>query len=433
MEPVTLADVLRARDRRAARQAELLRRGCTVVSFTMNIPGPVKTDPDIERAFREGAALIDWQLPQLDAAVLCREETVAPTGCEALWAVDADPAALKERLCAIENDHPLGRLFDMDVIAPDGTHLSRGHERPCLICDQPARACARSRAHSVEQLFAAVKGIIDDHDRTRLCEDIRTCAVRALLHEAVTTPKPGLVDAENTGAHDDMDLATFRRSIIALGPYFLQCARIGAAGADPRALQQAGVEAEQTMLAAVGVNTHKGAIFSLGILCCAAAQAGRGASGDEILRHAAALGQVYLADMTAACPGRTGGEQQYLRYGLTGARGEAAAGFPSVREIALPAYEAALQAGKSWEDAGLHALLHLIARVQDSNIIRRAGMAGQQWASAQAQTLLDAGYIRDDLRLMNDRFVARNISPGGSADLLACTYFLHDLTTREAT
>ena len=136
--------------------------------------------------------------------------------------------------------------------------------------------------------------------------------------------------------------------------------------------------------------------------------------------------------MKKAPPADTGGGQQYLRYGLTGARGEAAAGFPSVREIALPAYEEALREGRSQEDAGLHALLHLIAHVQDSNIIRRAGMEGQQWASAQVQALLDNGYTKNDLRAMNDRFVQRNISPGGSADLLAATYFIHTLTTKEA-
>ena len=115
----------------------------------------------------------------------------------------------------------------------------------------------------------------------------------------------------------------------------------------------------------------------------------------------------------------TGGEQQYLRYGLTGARGEAASGFATARSVALPLLE------ENAQDAGLHALLALMAQVQDSNIIRRAGMEGQQWAMEQAKQMLENNWTKDDLRRMNDAFTARGISPGGSADLLAVAYFLH--------
>ena len=433
IQPVTLADVLRARDERAqAQEAFRQKYGCTVVSFTMNIAGPVKVNELIVKGFREGQKQIALQLHALNCPLRECTETLHFTGCEALWAVEVEAWKVKRAMEHIEDTHPLGRLFDIDVIDPDGSHLSRGTERPCLICGGPAKVCARSRAHSVEEVFGRTMDMLRAFTDKKYATKLSHLALTALSRELKLTPKPGLVDMENNGAHTDMDVAAFERSIRALRLHFAAFARIGQEGADPARLQQAGMEAEQVMLAAAGVNTHKGAIFSLGILCCAAGALGENPTLDALLAKAAELGGYFLDQMKKAPPANTGGGQQYLRYGLTGARGEAAAGFPSVREIALPAYEAALRAGKSQEDAGLHALLYLIAHVQDSNIIRRSGMEGQQWVSAQAQALLDTGYTHDDLRALNDRFVARNISPGGSADLLAATYFIHELTRKEA-
>lgn len=430
--PVSVSDILTARDRRAARQQTLLEKyRRPLISFTMNIAGPIKTNAVIRRAFEEGMALIRRELARMSIPVLAFEEAAAFTGNEALWCLDGNAAVIKRRMCLIEESCPLGRLFDIDVIDADGQHLSRERERPCLICGQPVRACARSRAHSPEELFRRAHDIIGDHFRTRFIRRIGEAAHRALLHEALTTPKPGLVDCRNNGAHQDMTLFSFADSACALRPCFERCAAIGMDGADPEQLQYAGLQAEDAMHRAAGVNTHKGAIFSLGILCCAWGACGEAADTAAILAKAAELGQHFLRQMISANPRQTGGEQQYLRYGLTGARGEAASGFASVTDVALPALRTALQEGKTLQDAGLRALLHLIASVQDSNIIRRAGMEGQQWASAQAQQLLDGGYTAADIAALDDAFIRRNISPGGSADLLAVTYFLHFITTGE--
>ena len=432
IRPVTVADMLRARDERAEAQEALRQKyGCTVVSFTMNIAGPVKVNELILRGFREGEQEINRQLRIMKARLREQVETLHFTGCEAMWAVEAEAGSVKRAMQHIEDAHPLGRLFDVDVIDADGTHLSRGNERPCLICGGPAKACARSRAHSVEEVFGKSMDMLRTYKDAQWIKEIQRTASFALMTEMQLTPKPGLVDMDNSGAHTDMDISTFDRSWRALEPYWAAFARIGQEGADPARLQQAGIEAEQAMLEAAGVNTHKGAIFSLGILCCAAGALGEDLTRTALLDKAAGLGRYFLDQMKKDPPTDTGGGQQYMRYGLTGARGEAAAGFPSVREVALPAMLEARKDGASWADAELHALVHLIAHVQDSNIIRRAGMDGQQWASEQAQGLLDSGYTHGDLRAMNDRFVARNISPGGSADLLAATIFVQILTRKE--
>ena len=425
---VEVMDMLCARDERLSRQNGFLQKyNAPLVSFTMNIAGSVKRDAEIERAFFEGKRRIIRQLERMQAQVLDYAETIGFTGCEALWAVDADAAALKARMIAVEEADELGRLFDIDVIAADGSHLSRGIERKCLICGGPVRACARSRAHSGEELFQKAHEIIEAFFREKFARRIGETAQRALLNEALTTPKPGLVDRENSGAHRDMDLFSFADSACTLRSYFEDCAGIGAEGADFMRLRYAGLEAEDKMFAAAKVNTHKGAIFSLGLLCCAAGFCGENADVQAVLEKAAELGKCALEEMKKANPEQTGGEKQFARYGLTGARGEAASGFANVTKIALPALERAMDAGKSLNDAGLCALLELMAHVCDSNIIRRAGLEKQEWVMRRAKQLLEKGFDHDDLRKLNDDFVEKNLSPGGCADLLAVAYFLYEM------
>ena len=426
IRPVTVQDMLRARDERAARQAEWLKRyHQPLISFTMNIAGEIKTDEQIHRAFHEGERWINAHLSRQAVPVIAHEQVLAFTGCEALWAVEAEAAWIKTQMTAIEESCPLGRLFDIDVIAADGMHLSRGTERTCLICGGPVRACARSRAHSADELFARAQEIISRHFKDACARQAAQLAQRALLYEAITTPKPGLVDCENNGAHQDMDLFSFMASASALGSYFEECVRIGQERLPLEQLQHAGILAEEDMLSAAGANTHKGAIFALGILCCALGRCGEGAALDDLLTEAAAIGQSFLRQMENTNRCATGGERQYRQYGLTGARGEAASGYRDVRAIALPALEAALDSGASANEAGQAALLHLMAKVKDSNIIRRAGMEGQRWVNEQAWQLLHDGYTQADLAALDAAMIERNISPGGSADLLAAAWFLH--------
>lgn len=425
---VCVADVLRARDERAQRQAAFLARyRAPLISFTMNIAGDIKCDGSICRAFAAGQERVEHVLLRRGWQVLDRTETIAFTGCEMLWAVKADAQEMKKQMCLLEEEDALGRLFDLDVIDAAGCHLSRETERTCLICGAPVRACARSRAHSAEALFQKAQQIISAHFEEAFILRIGEEAQRALLYEALTSPKPGLVDCENCGAHKDMNLFSFADSACALRRYFEDCVRLGLTGASYAQLQHAGQLAEEKMLSAAHANTHKGAVFSLGILCYAAGCCGEKADAQGILQKAAETGGYFLEQLRLHHGHQTGGERQYAQYGLTGARGEAASGFETVSKIALPALNEALSAGKTLPEAGREALIKLIACMKDSNIIRRAGMEGQLWAQKQAQLMLEKGCTEENLRLMNKQFVEKNISPGGSADLLAVTYFLHFL------
>jgi len=161
--PVELPAMLDAREARAMRQAELraAHPAAVLVSFCLNIPGPVKTNDLLRRLFDEGIAEIIKKLTIAGAICLAHEEVHAPTGDEALLAVtEAEAAAIKDAMTTLEESHPLGRLFDIDVLAPDGTKLSRQTPRRCLLCGRQAQDCARSRRHSVKELTERIQEML---------------------------------------------------------------------------------------------------------------------------------------------------------------------------------------------------------------------------------------------------------------------------------
>lgn len=159
--PVELAAMLAAREERAARQAAWLEKyAVPLLSFTLNIPGPVKTSPDLRRAFDAGLLALEDALGAAGLSPMTRTEIHAPTGDEGLLAIDGDAEAIKEIATRIEEEHPLGRLFDMDVLSADGTKLSRSVPRRCLLCTEQAQNCARSRRHSIAELTAEIERLL---------------------------------------------------------------------------------------------------------------------------------------------------------------------------------------------------------------------------------------------------------------------------------
>lgn len=410
---VLLPEILAAREARVKRQQALLREfRSPLVSFTMNIAGPVKTSPLIRRAFDVGLAHLE---EALKGRIISRDIIHAVTGDEAILSVDLDACELKSICTAIEERYPMGRLFDMDVLDNSGNKLDRPSERFCLVCGKPGRGCASRRLHSVAELQEATRTLISSHF-------IADAAVEALIEEVRTTPKPGLVDLRNNGSHTDMDVPLFLASAESLRPYFTYCAAIGA---DFPRLREAGIEAEQTMYAVTGgVNTHKGAIYTLGILCAAVGALWHTSPKvEDVLSLCADIAGDAARHDLEHLDSDTAGLRLYRKYGIPGIRGEMAAGLPSVQNIALPVFHAALAKGRSHNDAGAMTLLHLIANVRDTNLYHRGGPDGAIWAAKAAKELLPCP-TREQLEALDDAFIARNLSPGGCADLLAATYFL---------
>ena len=438
---ISLHQILDARERRAARQRELLAQfGKPLICFTMNIAGPVKYSELIARGFRLGCTLLEAQLQGEGIPIVHFEQEEAETGCQAFYAVDCASAQAKALCVQIEEQLPVGRLFDMDVLSPDGCKEERSAPRKCLLCDRPAQVCGRSRAHSVEALQRRTNQLLREAVTSQDARDIARLAQQSLLYEVCTTPKPGLVDCDNSGSHRDMDIFTFMSSSAALFPYFETCARIGLETAELPApevfsrLRLPGKLAEQAMRQATGgVNTHKGAIFSLGILCAAAGRLQQEQRTPEATcSEAAAMAKGITAkDFMDITPENalTAGQKLYAKYGITGVRGQAEAGFPAVLEAGIPTLKAGLQKGLSLNDAGCAALLHLMAAATDTNLIHRSDPDTQKAVTEQISHLLQETPFprREVLATLDAAFIRQNLSPGGTADLLAITYFLHFL------
>ena len=373
---------------------------------------------------------------------------LAPTGCEAYVAVDGDALAVKRICVSLEDELPLGRLFDMDVLDANGEKLDRsavgGGERNCIVCGASGRGCASRRLHSIDALQNATRRIMTGHFAAADRDEVTYLASAALWGEVCTTPKPGLVDLANTGSHRDMDAETFRASVEALPPYWAECFSIGRETASQppeetfRRLRQAGLRAEKAMLAAThGVNTHKGAIFTLGTVCGAVGRLWRAEAPcrdpERIAKECAAMAKAAVAEDWAAMANLpeeqlTAGQRLYRRHGLTGIRGEVAGGLPGVIDAALPAFRRALEAACDRNDAGAIALLHLIARGTDTNMTARGGAELAREGAERAADLLRRDPLpeMDEITALDRWFVEKNLSPGGCADLLAVTYFLHD-------
>lgn len=274
-------------------------------------------------------------------------------------------------------------------------------------------------------------------EQRTFCLTVGQLALRSLYRELQLYPKPGLVSPVDSGSHDDMDAATFMRSLFALRHYFIRITQAGMASKEFAVLKQLGMEAEQTMLQATsGINTHRGAIFCLGMLCATAghchahriplsAAAIRATLliqwGDALSRH--------MLDRAASSHGR----QVAQEYAVSGASEEAALGFPSLFELALPRFLQTLRAAHSYDAAATDTLFTLMAAINDTNLYHRGGLAGADKVKASARQFLDAGgCATDDWRERaigcHKEFIQDKLSPGGAADLLAATYFLHGLS-----
>ena len=283
-------------------------------------------------------------------------------------------------------------------------------------------------------------------------------ATQALQAELDTTPKPGLVDKDNNGAHRDMDYALMQRSIDTLHPYFVKLALLGCADALPThtSIRDIGIEAEKAMLSATnGVNTHKGALFSMGLAVVAAAHEERkiAANEEQILKERNGGEDVLVSLQTtikalaASFPdtnGTHGSKAKLLSKGTTAIKGaldNAREGYEMLFAEWLPFY---IERRKERDAYTLHkTLLRIMCDLDDTNVIYRTDLATAEEVKQEARALLDSfskAHTAEDkekriaaellaLKDMDKRYTARNISPGGAADMLSLTIFIGSIQT----
>jgi triphosphoribosyl-dephospho-CoA synthase len=276
-------------------------------------------------------------------------------------------------------------------------------------------------------------------DKTKQIIDI---ARQAMLLEAVAYPKPGLVDPMDSGSHDDMDIMTFIMSSNSMDQEWALMYQAGCKfqGKDLSALfgqiRPLGLAAERQMLKATnGINTHKGVIFSLGIIVSAIGYLNRHRqlnSVDDILETVKQMMTHVLDDFQGLenkpLEQLSHGERLYLKYNVQGIRREAYQGFPIVQAYALPYLR---EAGELTNEAILDTLILIMKHCEDTNLIKRAGdikvldyaksCTNEYFALGGAKTPDGQDYLTN----LNQTFIAKNLSIGGSADLLTISIFLY--------
>ncbi|QEI07590.1 triphosphoribosyl-dephospho-CoA synthase [Pigmentiphaga aceris] len=264
-------------------------------------------------------------------------------------------------------------------------------------------------------------------------------AVQALLDEATLTPKPGLVDLRGRGSHTDIHIGLMCVSANALRPGLEAMALAGAADwRDLRVLRERlgllGRATESAMMAATeGVNTHRGAIWALGLLVAAANMPSRcgGFRPATIAKRAGAIAS--QPDRFAGDPATHKGGRACAQYGVAGARGQAQAGFPHVLQYGLPTLHASRRQGAEESCARLDALMAILAKLDDTCVLARGGPHALRSLQDAAANILKAGGTatcrgKQLLNHMDSEALRLGVSPGGAADLLAATLFLDSLT-----
>lgn len=277
--------------------------------------------------------------------------------------------------------------------------------------------------------------------------------LKSILLELSCTPKPGLVDRFNHGANQDMDFNTFIQSISALAYGFYQLTRLGMDYSNRIEkvfpyLRKTGISMEKKMFEATGgINTQKGLIFLEGLVCVSAGsldKEGMPLFPEHICQRVKKISKGIVERELKSLhhvtkeSNLTNGEKLFLMYGITGIRGETERGFPTVRKKGLPALQAGLKDGLSFNDASIQSLIHIMTIAEDTNVISRSNLDFlKNNVQAKAMQIVDLGGMytsrgRKSIQDLDKYFIKKKINPGGSADLLAVTITLYYLSLLSA-
>jgi holo-ACP synthase / triphosphoribosyl-dephospho-CoA synthase len=452
---VSLHEILDEKEERVKIQKNLITKyNLPLISFTLNIHGNRKNFLLAKVAFKTGIEAIICKLKQSNITYVYKHIYNNPTGSLAFIAVCSTSMYLKTIMCEIEDNHCIGRIFDIDIIDIDFKKVSRkniSHSRRCFICEEDAFSCSRNRTHSSSIVFKKIITILKQNKKNDIIlNHISSVSTRSLLYEVSSSPKPGLVDRHNNGSHKDMDFFTFIDSTSKLSPYFYNCGKEGFefTGNDLTQLfsniRQLGIQAESDMMIATnGVNTHKGLIFSLGIICSAFGYlSGTGSlinSNSLCETSANMVSSITIEDLSKinCSNAKTNGEKLYVKHGVTGIRGEVEGGFKTVLVTSLPIFKKLYESGMNINDVCVSTLLSIMSVLSDTNILHRHDFKTLEYVKSIATKVMQTNYSSktnwlEIISSIDRDFIEKNISPGGSADLLAVTIAIYFFTESPA-
>jgi holo-ACP synthase CitX len=418
--------VLDAREARAKHIEEwsVSYKNASILVLKLNVVGPVKNIVRMQFILQ----FFHHQLLQLlTHQILAYSFVSSLDGDYYIYAIKERGRLIKERTIVLEDKNILGRLVDMDVY--DHGVISRTdlscELRSCLICDDYAHICARSMRHSKAEIMEKVNAIIDDF----LLSHLRTETIKAIYQELDLFPKFGLVSSHDAGSHKDMNYETFVKSIFALKPMIEEFIKTSLQeDHQPLRLKEIGLKAEKAMFEATnGTNTHKGLIFLLGVFLDALIKTIlANETSRDLKRRIQETTEEIVGDYYEHIEDKeflSNGDRIYLKYGLKGVRGEALKGLPLIFDI--PAFE------EVHGQCRLHEyLLNLMAHLEDTTIVHKTNYETLKEVQKDMQTIIrSGGYClnRETVFRLSEEYKQRNISPGGSADLLVLKLMYEDM------
>ena len=424
-------------------------KGLPSLSLTLNIPGYPKSNATVKTFF--DYCLRDFKC-FLKANLADIIEKDAIEGCDAAGDFYFAPCrtdglsldSLKQYCEVFEQNHPLGRFIDADLNDQFGNTVSSGKSKICFFClERPAIECRRENTHEPEELRAFMFPRMEAFSRQQLengiVKKLSSLAQMAILNEISLSPKPGLVDKFNNGSHADMNYKTFLNSTSAISPWFAELVQAGFTfeGYDLTLalplIRRIGLNMEAAMYESTrNVNTQKGVIFLMGLALFS--------SGKVLSRYDQFNSKEFRKIVAEICGGMVRNELQgfshagkshgvdtFLKYGFSGARGEAESGFATVFNYGLPQLNGITELN---DQALINCFLAIASNNNDTNILYRSNpkVLGRfkELCNITLEDFSDQNYLA-----VSDFCINENISPGGSADLLAVTIFVWSVINTE--
>jgi len=421
---------------------QIALRGLPSLSLSLNVPGFPKNNSTTKAFFRYCLRDLKYTLKSYQIDIIDNEAIETSDAAGDFFLVPFLPGVLNlqaiKQVCEdFEQNHPLGRFIDADLNDQEGNTVSSGKSKLCFFClERPAIECRRENAHDADELrsfmFPRMAGYNRMQQESDIVKKLSSLAQQALLYEISLTPKPGLVDKFSNGSHADMNYQTFIDSSAAIFPWFGELIQEGLAFNNSDLskvlplIRNIGLRMESAMFEATqNVNTQKGIIFLMGLSLFACGKLFSQSDRFNIDTFRSLVSDICkdlvtreLADSSGS--GKSHGEEIFMKYGFSGARGEAESGFGMVFGFGLPQLTGV---AKLNDEAVIRSFLAIASNNNDTNILYRRGpdvlTRFQNLCKNALENLNDKNYSA-----VIEFCKTENISPGGSADLLAVTIFV---------
>jgi holo-ACP synthase/triphosphoribosyl-dephospho-CoA synthase len=410
--------VLQAREDRARYIEQLidLFPNKTILTLKLNIPGLHKNLSPFHLVLLKMHQNI---LNRFSLSIIKTKKIKSIAGDTYVYVLDAKAFFVKQEAIKLEEERAWYRLTDLDVY--DGSKwLSRRDfdlpPRKCLLCEREAAICAREKNHSLSALLTQMKKIVISDFTSSLLSDVN----RAIISELELYPKAGLVSFVDSGCHKDMDNQTFLLSKDAIGPYIKQFILEGfKKQLNAERLVSIGKQAEKAMFEATkGINTHKGLIFLLGLFLPSFVHALVTNNTKTTLQATIKqLAEEIIGDYFVKLGDSkmiSHGDLIYLRHGITGIRGEALLGLPTL-------FHFPFRDITPIRDRHHQYLIEFMSELDDTTIAYKAGIEALYKVQTDMKEILNCGgyaFHKEKFQMLSDEYKKKNISPGGSADML---------------